>query len=269
MSSTIKRPRNSANTENVPPAKRARLMVNNSLTALSKNITRKINLTGDEYNLGTIINLNNRKLGVRLSRKMINDFKKIYKKSYENQIEYVGSTRFTVNNTRGFVKFNTPTQDTNKNFKFVRPRVSDLSSYIVYHTHPVPVDGGVYVTFPSDKDVSAYINFYPYVQANIILEKNGYYVIDLLESDPFNKPNAKDVYDFFIDKVYRKMKLQDFSVTHRGVNFLKVDPESFQRVINKYADPLMRQKFGMSIRYYRYTELAEITLFDRERMMLP
>jgi hypothetical protein len=71
----------------------------------------------------------------------------------------------------------------------------------VYHTHPVPKDGGIYVTLPSDKDLTAYIEFYPYVQANIILEKFGYYVIDLLESDQFNKPDAKKVYQFFIDNV--------------------------------------------------------------------
>lgn len=267
---STKRSRNSTNTNNsLPPRKKARLAVNSSLLALSKNLTRKINLRDDEYNLGTITNFNNNRLGVRLSRKMINDFKHIYKKSYDNQIEYVGSTRFTVNNTRGFVKFNTPSRATDKNFKMVAPRLNDLSSYIVYHTHPVPKDGGIYVTLPSDKDLTAYIEFYPYVQANIILEKFGYYVIDLLESDQFDKPDAKKVYQFFIDNVYKKMKFENASTVYKGIQFFKVSPQSMQAVINKYTDPLMRQKFGISIRYYQYTDLADITLLDRERIMLP
>lgn len=266
---STRRPRSSVNSSDMPPKKKARLMTNQAVASLSRNVSRKINLSNGEYNFGTITKLNNRRLGVRLSRKLLNEFMKIYKKSYDNEIEYAGSTKFTVNNTRGYVKFNTPTRVTNKNFKEVTPLLSDLESYIVYHTHPIPRDGSIYVTLPSDKDFTAYIQFYPYVQANIILEKHGYYVIDLLESDQFNKPDPTEVYKFFIDKVYMKMKFENVATVYKGIQFFKATPESLQRVINNYTDPLMRQKFGMSIRYHRYTELAEITLFDRERMMLP
>jgi hypothetical protein len=267
--SSVVRPRNNSN-ENLPPKKRARLMANQAVESLTKKFTQKINLGENVYNLGTITDMNQVSMGVRLSRKLVNDLKGIYKKSYEQGIEYAGSTRFSVNNVRGAVKFNTPTQRTNNNFKKVNPSFYDLGAYIVYHTHPVPVTFMTqYVTMPSIVDFTAYIGFYPYVQANIILEKHGYYVIDLIESDQFKKPNPKEVFKFFIDEVYNKAKFKNVSTTYKGVNFFKASPESLQRVINNYADPIMRRKYGISIRYYRYNELANITLIDRERIMVP
>lgn len=268
MSSRI-RPRNNDNI-NAPPKKKTRTMANQAVDSLSMNLRRKINLEEDAYNLGTITNMNQTSMGIRLSRKLVNDLKKIYKKSYEQGVEYVGSTRFSVNNVRGVVKYDTPTQRTNNNFKRVAPSLQDLGAYIVYHTHPVPVSFmSTYVTLPSIDDFTAYIGFYPYVQANIILEKHGYYVIDLVESDQFKKPNPKEVFKFFIEEVYKKAKFKNASTIYRGIEFFRASPESLQRVINNYADPIMRKKYNISIRYHRYTELAKITLIDRERIMIP
>lgn len=268
MSSRV-RPRNNSN-DNAPPKKKARLMTDQAVQALTKNFTRKINLGENTYNLGTITDINQTSMGVRLSRKLVNDLKVIYKKSYEQSVEYVGSTRFSVDNLRGTVKFNTPTQRTNNNFKKVAPSLDDLKAYIVYHTHPVPPSFVTsYVTLPSVYDFTAYIEYYPYVQANIILEKHGYYVIDLIESDRFKKSDSKEVFNFFIEEVYKKAKFKNASTTYKGIEFFKASPESLQRVINNYADPIMRRKYGISIRYHRYTELANITLLDRERIMIP
>ena len=72
--------------------------------------------------------MNQTSMDVRLSRKLVNDLKAIYKKSYEQSVEYVGSTRFSVDNLRGTVKFNTPTQRTNNNLKKVAPSFDDLKA---------------------------------------------------------------------------------------------------------------------------------------------
>ena len=268
MSSRV-RPRNNNDTD-MPPKKKARIMTNQAVQSLTKNLRRKINLGENSYNLGTITDMNQISMSVRLSRKLVNDLKSIYKKSYEKSVEYVGSTQFSVNNVRGAVKFNTPTQRTNNNFAKVMPSLKDLGAYIVYHTHPVPISFmRTYVTLPSIDDFTAYIGFYPYVQANIILEKHGYYVIDLIESDQFKKPEPKEVFKFFIEEVYKKTKFGNMSTAYKGIEFFEASPESLQKVINDYADPIMRRKYGMSIRYYRYNELANITLIDRERIMVP
>ena len=261
------RPRESNNKG--PPKKKQKLMVNKAVDSLARNFNKQINLNNVVYNFGTIEGVGNVDITIRLSRKLINDFKDVYKKSFEKQIEYAGSVKFDAKNTRGLVKFSTPTRSTNYNFKVVTPRQTDLSSYIVYHSHPVPPSDTTLMTLPSDKDYSAYIQFYPYVQANIILEKQGYYVIDLIESDRFRKPDPKAVYDFFMKEVYAQGNFDRHKVVHRGILFFKVEPKSWQRVVNGYMDLRMRRKFGISVRYYLYDDdLPKVTLFDRSMIMI-
>ena len=267
MSSRV-RPRESNNT-NGPPKKKQKLMVDKAVLNLARNFNKKLNTTNTVYNFGTVERVGNVDVTIRLSRKLINDFRAIYKKSFDNQIEYAGSVRFNAKNTRGLVKFNRPTQSTNYNFKVVTPKPQDLSSYIVYHSHPVPQSNTKLVTIPSDKDFAAYINFYPYVQANIILEKYGYYVIDLIESDRFKKPNPKQVHQFFMSEVYGRGDFEKYKLVHRNIMFFKVEPKSLQRVINGYTDARMRQQFGISVRYYLYDDdLPKVTLMDRSMIMI-
>jgi len=96
----IKRPRNN-NTSNLPPAKKAKIIVDRSVDRMINNFTKKLNIPKDTYNLGTITSLTETNLGVRLSRRLVDDLKKVYSESDDRQIEYVGSTQFTVQNTRG------------------------------------------------------------------------------------------------------------------------------------------------------------------------
>lgn len=267
MSSRV-RPRESNNT-NGPSRKKRKLMVDKAVNNLARNFNKKLNLNNVVYNFGTVERVGNTDVTIRLSRKLVNDLKDVYKKSFENQIEYAGSVKFDAKNTRGLVKFNTPTRTTNYDYKVVTPTNVDLMSYIVYHSHPVPPSNTTLVTIPSDKDYKAYISFYPYVQANIILEKHGYYVIDLIESDRFKKPDPAKVYDFFIREVYTKGNFERYKVVHRGVMFFKVDVKSWQKMINGYTDARMRQEFGISVRYYLYgDDLPNITLFDKEMIMI-
>lgn len=268
MSSRV-RPREPNNNTNGPPKKKQKVMVDKAVLNLARNFNKKLNLTNTVYNFGTVERVGNVDLTIRLSRKLISDFKTIYKKSFEKQIEYAGSVKFDAKNTRGLVKFNAPTQTTNYNFKIVTPKLQDLSSYIVYHSHPVPPSNTKLVTIPSDRDFTAYINFYPYVQANIILEKHGYYVIDLIESDRFRKPDPKRVSKFFMSEVYARGEFEKYKRVHRGIMFFNVEPKSLQRVINGYADLRMRQEFGISVRYYLYDDdLPKITLMDRSMIMI-
>ena len=267
MSSRV-RPRESNNT-NGPPKKKQKLMVDKAVLTLARNFNKKLNMTNTVYNFGTVERVGNVDITIRLSRKLINDFRAIYKKSFEKQIEYAGSVKFNARNTRGLVKFNTPTQTTNYNFKIVTPKLQDLSSYIVYHSHPVPPSKTKLVTIPSDRDFAAYINFYPYVQANIILEKHGYYVIDLIESNRFKKPDPTRVSKFFMSEIYGKGNFEKYKLVHRGIVFFEVDPKSLQRVINGYANLRMQREFGISVTYHLYDdELPKITLMDRDMIMI-
>lgn len=265
-----KRPRPvNTNNNNVPSAKRMKLMVDSAINKLSKNFSKKVNIPKNKYNLGTITNVNATTMGVRLSRKFVDELKSIYKETYKNQIEHVGSAEFTVKNTRGFVKYTKPSTSTNYNFTKVTPRPKDLDSYIVYHSHPVPPGRNDLFTFPSQADFSSYISLYPYVQANIIIEKNGYYVIDLIESDRFKKPSLNSVIDFLRRDILEMGAFNKVEESYRNIKFWKSDIKTWQKTINGFVDPKMRTRFGISVRYYTYNQLAPITLIDKTKIMLP
>lgn len=262
-----KRPRNNNNTV-VPPAKRARVIVDRSIDRMINSFTKKLNIPKDSYNLGTITELTNTNMGVRLSRKLVDDLKRVYQESYERQIEHVGSTQFTVSNTRGLVKFNTPSKRTNEQYSQVIPGIEDVDSYVVYHSHPVPQDNRTLFTIPSIPDLKAYVETYPIVQANIILEKRGYYVIDLIESDLYKKPTVDEVVKYYTG-LLASAKFEKVMTIHRNIAFFKSDTTRWKKTINGYLDKMMRSKFGISIRYYTYDELARITLIDKNKIMLP
>jgi hypothetical protein len=118
---------------------------------------------------------------------------------------------------------------------------------------------------PSDKDFRAYIKAYPSIQANLILEKQGYYVIDLIETN-MQIPDANAVVTLFNNLTtgerYRSLQGQ-WGV----VGYTRVTRDSWLKFMNEYIDPIMRKQFGISVRYYLWSELGTITLLSRDVIM--
>ena len=259
-----------AETARIQTANRRRVIeqrrrgVNRTLNQLT-NSFKRLNVGRDRYNLGTITNANNRYVSVRLSRLLIDRLKEIYTRTWTQRVEYVGSIPFTVSNTRNYVKFNQPTARTNQQLASVTPTQEELTQYIVYHTHPVPENETPLFTYPSEPDFRAYIANYPAVQANIILENQGYYVVDLLETN-MDKPNPNDVVRVF-NELMGGREFQRVRVDWSSLTYFTTTPEKWKRVINKYVDPIMRRQFGISVRYYTWNELGTITLLDKNVIM--
>ena len=245
--------------------RRRKTSIERALNSLSNGMTRILNMPKNAYNLGTILATNNRYMTVRLSKKLINNLKDVYKKTFTNQVEYSGTIPFTVKNTRNYVKYITPTARTNGQFATVTPPNSDFKEYIMYHTHPVPPNDKPLFSFPSGMDLKAYVRHYPDLQANIILENQGYYIIDLIETN-MNKPNASRVATTFETLVTQR----EFSIVTGGYRvavYVQTTPTRWKMAVNKYIDPIMRRQFGISIRYYTWDELGEITLLDKSVLM--
>jgi hypothetical protein len=238
--------------------------VNRTLNQLT-NSFKRLNVGRDRYNLGTITNANNRYVSVRLSRLLIDRLKEIYTRTWTQRVEYVGSIPFTVSNTRNYVKFNQPTARTNQQLASVTPTQEELTQYIVYHTHPVPENETPLFTYPSEPDFRAYIANYPAVQANLILENQGYYVVDLLETN-MDKPSPNDVVRVF-NELMGGREFQRVRVDWSSLAYFATTPERWKRAINKYVDPIMRRQFGISVRYYTWNELGTITLLDKNVIM--
>ena len=238
--------------------------INAAINRLARNF-RRVNIPRDAFNLGTVTGTNGSVLSVRLSRKTIKELQDIYKKTWEQRVEYAGSIPFTVSNTRNYVRFNRPTARTNQQLATVQPTQEEMTQYIVYHTHPVPEYATPLFTYPSDADFKVYINEYPNMQANLILENQGYYIIDLIETN-LNRPNVDDVTREF-NRLVRGQEFQRVSVTWSNLAYIQTTPTQWKRAVNNYIDPIMRRKFGISVRYYTWDQLGEITLLDKNVIM--
>ena len=247
-------------------ARRQRRMrrINTALSRLANNF-RRVNIPRNAFNVGTVTRANDRYLSVRLSRKVLNELQAVYKKTWEQKVEYAGTIPFTLTNTRNYVKFNKPTERTNRQLATVQPTQEDLTQYIVYHTHPVPENDKALFTYPSAPDFKVYVDNYPTVQANLILENQGYYIIDLIETN-MNKPNTGDVTRKF-NNLMNGQEFKKVRVTWSDLVYIQTTPNQWKRVVNNFMDPIMRKEFGISVKYYTWDELGEITLLDRNVLM--
>jgi hypothetical protein len=217
---------------------------------------------------GVIVKETPRMLTIKLSRDIIKKLKTVYLRSQRDQSEYVGVIKMTRMDNK--VKFNSPTRHTNWHPTRVFPPVGTNENFFVYHSHPVPVDVNLSVsnvTLPSAEDFIYYVGGYPKMQVNIILERNGYYIIDLLETRLSSMPDPTAAHAFFL-YLLDNLKLGRFQVSHRPLPMwlFTVSIGSWQKTINTYIDKVMRRKFGLSIKYYRYSELPEITVKNPDTM---
>jgi hypothetical protein len=136
-------------------------------------------------------------------------------------------------------------------------------------------------TLPSGLDFEAYVNNYPSMQANIIADAYGYYVIDIIEASERNgfNPSVFNIY------LYRKTtanpnlarKINETMEGIRNLKFMRLRSRSIEGMeyfestitewkytisteLNKY----MKDKYGVSIKYYCYgDDPAVITLKRR------
>ena len=202
---------------------------------------------------------------MELSRELVKKLKDIYDLSEREGGEYVGAIKFTI--TDNLVKYNSPTKHTNRDPLRVVAPPGTIDNFIVYHSHPIPARVGMIkslVSVPSLDDFVAFIQSYPKMQANIILERHGFYVIDILESTLTNKPNPQQAYSMFRHLLDSK-NIERFAVRYSPIpdqGLYGVSIASWKKLLNTYVNTVMRHRFNMTIRYYNYSELPEITLLN-------
>ena len=120
------------------------------------------------------------------------------------------------------------------------------------------------VSVPSLDDFKAFIRYYPKMQANIILERHGFYVIDIIESKLRNKPDPNEAYKMFRFLLENK-QIEQYAVRYSPrptQGLYGVSITSWKKLLNTYINTVMRYKFNMTIKYYNYNEVPEITLLN-------
>lgn len=233
------------------------------------------------------------KVNITLPRRIVNDLKMINAKSSQERVEYAGKIDFKTS-TNNKVRFNLPNQLTSHQRGLISNELASLITgyYVTYHTHPAAKSRvnnhncnnktrKKLFTLPSGLDFEAYVNNYPSMQANIIADAYGYYVIDIIEASERNgfNPSVFNIY------LYRKTtanpnlarKINETMEGIRNLKFMRLRSRSIEGMeyfestitewkytisteLNKY----MKDKYGVSIKYYCYgDDPAVITLKRR------
>jgi hypothetical protein len=212
-----------------------------------------------------VVRVSNTKASIQLPKRVIKELRSINNMSTIKRWEYGGKIDFVSDGNT--IKFNVPTRFTSQQRMQVNGHIVGIfrNSYISYHTHPgistatgnTPLPSStrnVYVTLPSGADFEAYIKGYPGMQANIIADRHGYYVIDILESvDRGQRPVPATVnrhmewvrsQPFFTSRVFGEDGQEYFNTTLRD----------WKGAINGELNAHMKRIFGISIKYYTYDE---------------
>jgi len=228
--------------------------------------------------------ITNEKINIRLPINVVNDLERINNLSSIERYEYAGKINFEGNNSQ--VKFNAPTRLTSRNRGKISSEIVNLikNYYITYHTHPAASSKinnnnnnnqmninnnsrSRYFTLPSGLDFEAYIKGYPGMQANIISDAHGYYVIDIIEAaDIKARPNPK-----IINRAMEWIRSQPFLRSRNrsvdGYEYFESTIKEWKSTINNELNPYMIHHFGVSVRYYGYNDTNTALISLRRRTL--
>lgn len=209
---------------------------------------------------GTVLSARADIMRIQFTPKLMTELKDIYAMTVRDQWEYAGVIKCTVRPTdKDYVSFSTPTRRTDRHRMSVAFTASMMQFKMSYHTHPSPRDVRSLVTFPSLGDFKLYVENYPSIQANLILDNEGLYVFDLIESAA-GLPDPALAYAHFT-RLLELAKAPQFQIVDEIIIY-RVDKIRWRSFINNHVDPIMRAKFRISIKFYLYGELPQIRIKD-------
>ena len=237
------------------------------------------------------------KVNITLPRRIVNDLKMINAKSSQERVEYAGKIDFkTSTNNYPQVRFNVPNQLTSHQRGLISNELASLITgyYVTYHTHPAAKSRvnnhncnnktrKKLFTLPSGLDFEAYVKNYPSMQANIIADAYGYYVIDIIEASERNgfNPSVFNIYMRTDTNLRSKthlarkinavmegirnlelMRLRSRSI--EGMEYFESTITEWKYTISTELNKYMKDKYGVSVKYYCYgDDPAVITLKRR------
>ena len=232
---------------------------NNKNEAVPMNINRlNFNLPRKQINStrSTPIKETNLIITVKLPEKTVQQLRRVMLITNRKGYEYMGTIDMSRSVNRDIV-FNPPTRQTSGNRGTIIGNYSAIDdAYLSYHSHP-GVEG--YFTLPSKNDLIRYMEYYPRMQANIILDRHGYYVIDFIETRKNDRPNKKFVLDEY-EKTMGKSAFKKIEHVMRNTVYYKTHIGKWKKIIEKEFSNTK----GISIKYYGYNQMAPITLVNKD-----
>jgi hypothetical protein len=230
---------------------------------------------GDLSMIADVERITTDKVNIRLPRAIINELKRINQLSSTERIEYAGKINFdTSRNGNPQVKFNAPNRMTSGQRDRISGEITELirNYYITYHTHPAATASVVnnrnnnrkrYFTLPSGLDFEAYVNLYPGMQANIIADAHGYYLIDIIETSERNRtPNAKKINEAM--EGIRKLPFMTSRLRSiGGYEYFESTITEWRYTISTELNKYMKDNYGVSIKYHSYRDPTAVVTLKR------
>lgn len=234
------------------------------------NITRSMGLMSIPRPIetrGTILGTNrNNTLRVQLPRTLVAQLEWIYNRSVSTRhgrLELAGliECTFDVN----YANFTTPTIRTNYQMTSVHLPERTRMTKMTYHTHPSPpaAPGSTYTSIPSGPDFNAYIQTHRngVIEANMILEQRGMYVIDVLR--PINRDIGENIFNTIIEKI-RSAGGFNYTVDDTILVF-NLDIGRWKSFMNNSIDPFLVRQYGVSIKFYTWDDLPQVRISSLPR----
>lgn len=195
----------------------------------------------------------NNTLKLRLTKPLMTKLKDIYKMSENQRIEFAGLIECTFDTN--YANFGSPTARTNYQMTSVYfPRRTRLTK-MMYHTHPLPMatQGSKYMSIPSGPDFVSYVQAHRggIIEANLILEQQGVYVIDVLR--PTTNATGVDMHNTIMKEL---QTARGFEYTVQDIILVfNIDIEKWKKFVNNTLDPILNRKHGVSMKFYKWSEL--------------
>jgi hypothetical protein len=102
------------------------------------------------------------------------------------------------------------------------------------------------------------------MQINIICDAHGYYVIDILEAAENDKIPIHQSVVRFMNDFRQETFMREHAFSEDGLEYFHATLTEWKRVINTELNQQLRDLFGITIRYYAYTEEPPIVTIDRD-----
>jgi len=229
---------------------------NNKNEVVSMNINGLLPRKQINSTRSTPIKETNLIITVKLPEKTVQQLRRVMLITNRKGYEYMGTIDMSRSVNRDIV-FNPPTRQTSGNRGTIIGNYSAIDdAYLSYHSHP-GFEG--YFTLPSKNDLIRYMEYYPRMQANIILDRHGYYVIDFIETRKNDRPNKKFVLDEY-EKTVGKSAFKKIEHVMRNAVYYKTHLGKWKKIIEKEFSNTK----GISIKYYGYNQRANITLVNKD-----
>ena len=140
-------------------------------------------------------------------------------------------------------------------------------SLVSFHTHPCVTkpDGNahkVFVTLPSKSDFRAFIENYPKMQVNIVCDAHGYTVVDMLDSAESGMCPSPDGVERTMTEFRGRRDVKKLALSEENLEYFLTDMHTWKKLINEDLNPILRDRFGVMMRYFTYEEEPPIVRID-------